>query len=114
MCHSTNLITFFVFLINFIKTSSVFLISPDLVCSNVDNCKKPLLSLGNGGCFGFKNLVLPNPIVKLFFNSWSDYKESIAKIRQFHELYPDVLIVPTHCEKTTKPIVQDKINFDAL
>jgi glyoxylase-like metal-dependent hydrolase (beta-lactamase superfamily II) len=62
----------------------------------------------------FKILALPHPIVKLFFDSWKDYKNIILKIKQFHEKYPEVIIVPTHCQKTTNRLIQPNFKIDAL
>ncbi len=62
----------------------------------------------------FKTDALPNPIVRLFFDSWSDYKESIQKVKLFHEKYPDVIIIPTHCETSTSKLVNPAFNLDAL
>ena len=58
--------------------------------------------------------VLPNPIVKLFFHSWSDFKVSLKKIHLFHKEYPSICIVPTHCYETTSVLVSNKISLDAL
>jgi glyoxylase-like metal-dependent hydrolase (beta-lactamase superfamily II) len=58
--------------------------------------------------------VLPNPIVRLFFDSWKDYKSTHEKIKIFHSRYPETLIVPTHCHQTTRDLVQPIINFDVL
>lgn len=62
----------------------------------------------------FKNDALPSPIVRLFFDSWSDYKGSIKKIKLFHEKYPEVIIIPTHCETSTSKLVNPVFNLDAL
>jgi len=62
----------------------------------------------------FKEGELPNSIVRLFFDSWSEYKDSIQKLSLFHKNSPEVLIVPTHCSKTTDQLVSDYIEMDAL
>ena len=62
----------------------------------------------------FINKQLPHPIVRLFFDSWSDYKETLSKISAFHVQNPDVIIVPTHCEATTNRLVSDKLDLYAL
>ena len=43
---------------------------------------------------------LPNPIVRLFFDSWSDYKQSLKRIHNFHKANPNVPIIPCHCKET--------------
>jgi len=62
----------------------------------------------------FLNNKLPHPIVKLFFHSWKNYKETIRKLTAFHTQNPEVIIIPTHCEKTTKRLVNEKIDLNAL
>ena len=62
----------------------------------------------------FKEGELPNSIVRLFFDSWSEYKDSLQKLSLFHKNSPEVLIVPTHCSKTTDQLVSDYIEMDAL
>tara|TARA_B100000767_G_scaffold53326_1_gene48962 strand:+ start:2141 stop:2986 length:846 start_codon:yes stop_codon:yes gene_type:complete len=57
---------------------------------------------------------LPNSLVRLFFDSWKDYIDSLEKVSQYHQKYPKVLIIPTHCSKTTHNLVLDKINLDVL
>jgi glyoxylase-like metal-dependent hydrolase (beta-lactamase superfamily II) len=62
----------------------------------------------------YKNLHFPNPIVRLFFHSWSDFKSTVVKLNTFHQMHPEVLLVPTHCSEATDPLVSDKIDFHAL
>lgn len=42
---------------------------------------------------------LPNPIVRIFFDSWTAYKESIQRVQAFHKAHPNVLLIPCHCEE---------------
>ena len=62
----------------------------------------------------FKEGKLPNSIVRLFFDSWKDYKDSLEKLISYHKKFPDVIIVPTHCSKTTDNLVSNEINMDVL
>ena len=62
----------------------------------------------------YADLVLPNPIAKVFFHSWADFKDSLDKINRFHKKNPEVEIVPTHCAETTDVLVQPKISLDVL
>ena len=62
----------------------------------------------------YKEGKLPNSIVRLFFDSWKDYKDSLEKVRSYHKKFPDVIIVPTHCSKTTDNLVSNEINMDVL
>ena len=68
-------------------------------------------------CWNIKAItegILPNPIVRLFFDSWSDYKSTIYKIQKFHENNKEVKIIPTHCSTTTDVLVSNKISFNDL
>ncbi len=62
----------------------------------------------------YKEMVLPHPIVKLFFHSWKDFKESLSKVNQHYLNHPEEVIVPTHCSKTTDPLVSENIDWNAL
>jgi len=57
---------------------------------------------------------LPNKIVKLFFDSWDDYVSSVERIKKIKMNFPDLVLVPTHCSKTTDNLVSDQIDFHAL
>ena len=48
----------------------------------------------------YKDLKLPHPIVKLFFSSWKDFKNSLQRVHQFSKENPETLIVPSHCMET--------------
>ena len=56
----------------------------------------------------------PHPAVRLFFDSWAEFKDSLAKLKRFQQVQPDVMIVPTHCQRTTDPLVKDRIGFTHL
>lgn len=60
------------------------------------------------------DLRLPPSIVRLFFDSWKDFKESLQKIHAFHQQYPKVIIVPTHCSETTHNLISHNYDLDAL
>jgi len=62
----------------------------------------------------YQDLVLPSPLVKLFFNSWKDFKSSLQKIHQFHKANPHIAIVPTHCFDTTSKLVSLNFSVDEL
>ena len=59
-------------------------------------------------------MVLPHPIVKLFFHSWRDFKASLHKIHRYHQAHPETCVVPTHCAETTHNLVQAKLNLNVL
>jgi glyoxylase-like metal-dependent hydrolase (beta-lactamase superfamily II) len=60
------------------------------------------------------DLLLPPSIVRLFFDSWQDFKDSLRKVNQFHEKFPKVTIVPTHCSATTATLVSNNYDINAL
>ena len=62
----------------------------------------------------YKEMVLPNPVVRLFFDSWKDFKTTLGKVHQFHLSYPSSVIVPTHCEESTSSLISNELNLDAL
>ncbi|WP_051568319.1 MBL fold metallo-hydrolase [Crocinitomix catalasitica] len=62
----------------------------------------------------YQEMILPNPIVRLFFDSWKDFKNSLAKVNRYYKDNPEVVIVPTHCSESTNPLVSSKIDFDVL
>ena len=62
----------------------------------------------------YKEYVLPNPIVRLFFHSWKEFKNTLYKVHQYHMAHPEVLIVPTHCSETTCQLIQPKIDLNVL
>ena len=62
----------------------------------------------------YKDGKLPSSIVRLFFDSWKDYKDSLEKVADYHNNNPEVIIVPTHCSSTTDSLVSSKIDMDAL
>ena len=53
----------------------------------------------------YQKMILPHPLVKLFFDSWKDFKRSLEKVYLFHQRNPDVMVVPTHCYETTSQLV---------
>lgn len=62
----------------------------------------------------FEEMILPNSVVRLFFHSWSDFKESLKKIHDYHKAYPETVIIPTHCSASTDPLVSREITLDEL
>jgi glyoxylase-like metal-dependent hydrolase (beta-lactamase superfamily II) len=62
----------------------------------------------------YKNSILPNQIVRIFFKSWKGYKETLRKIYQYHKNYPDVKIVPSHCNKTTNALISNYYDINVL
>ncbi|MEQ8811504.1 MAG: MBL fold metallo-hydrolase [Imperialibacter sp.] len=48
----------------------------------------------------YTDLKLPHPIVRLFFDSWVDYKASLNRVHKYHKAHPDTLIIPCHCLDT--------------
>ncbi|MEO0898598.1 MAG: MBL fold metallo-hydrolase [Bacteroidota bacterium] len=52
--------------------------------------------------------VLPSPIVKLFFDSWEDFTESLSKVRRYWQAHPQAHILPTHCQATYTSFVEQQ------
>lgn len=50
----------------------------------------------------FEKGILPNKIVKLFFDSWQDFLDTQSKLRVFQKQNPEVKILFTHCPETLK------------
>jgi len=48
---------------------------------------------------------LPHPATRLFFASWSDYVQTVDRLRAYQRAHPDVRLIPTHCQATTLPLV---------
>jgi glyoxylase-like metal-dependent hydrolase (beta-lactamase superfamily II) len=48
----------------------------------------------------FMNAILPIRIVKLFFDSWTDYKKTFTALRIYKQAHPDFEILFTHCPET--------------
>lgn len=60
----------------------------------------------------YESLDLPHSIVRLFFHSWKNFKESLLRIHLFHKSNPDTLIIPCHCEKTFLEISKSQRDED--
>ena len=45
---------------------------------------------------------LPHPLTYAFIDSVAELRESLVKLKQFSEQYPDVVIVPTHCPEIAR------------
>jgi len=54
----------------------------------------------------YKQLWFPSPRVKLFFSSWSQYKNNLQKLHQIHT-HTQSEIIPTHCEQTIERIKKE-------
>jgi glyoxylase-like metal-dependent hydrolase (beta-lactamase superfamily II) len=48
----------------------------------------------------FMNAILPMKIVKLFFDSWADYKKTFTALRIYKQEHSDFEILFTHCPET--------------
>lgn len=52
----------------------------------------------------YTNLHLPSPLVKLFFDSWKDFENSLQKVHNYAKANTDTVIIPCHCEETYRQI----------
>lgn len=50
----------------------------------------------------FDKNILPHFAVKLFFDSWNEFKKTITKIKHFEKENKETTILFTHCKKTLK------------
>ena len=48
--------------------------------------------------------LVPNPIVRVFFEDMKAYAQTLATLKQFHETHPDIPLVATHCPQAAKRI----------
>lgn len=62
----------------------------------------------------YKELKLPNQIVRTFFDSWKDYKDSVKKLHLYHSKNSEVKIIPTHCTETTDQLIPSTPSLDVL
>ncbi len=62
----------------------------------------------------FEKGTLPPAIVRLFFDSWTEFKSSLKKVMSYHKKEPKILIIPSHCAETTDPLIMPKIDLDVL
>lgn len=56
----------------------------------------------------YQELIFPNSIVRLFFDSWTAYKKNLTKLHHFHKAHPEIKIIPTHCNETTSSIISSQ------
>jgi glyoxylase-like metal-dependent hydrolase (beta-lactamase superfamily II) len=55
----------------------------------------------------YKQQRLPHPIVRLMFHSWKSYCLTIEKLKQFHQLHPEVTIIPSHCSESINALIPE-------
>jgi glyoxylase-like metal-dependent hydrolase (beta-lactamase superfamily II) len=48
---------------------------------------------------------LPTQMVKLFFDSWDEFKQSLQKVQNYARAHPETLVVPCHCEATKNELM---------
>lgn len=48
----------------------------------------------------YESEALPHGIVRLFFDSWKHYKDTLARLRRYHKANPDVEMIACHCRAT--------------
>lgn len=44
------------------------------------------------------NNILPSKATKLFFDSYSEYSETLKSLQKYHNKHKDIIMVPSHCE----------------
>lgn len=48
----------------------------------------------------YESMHLPMQVVRLFFDSWKDFVQSLKNIHLYHKKNPKTIIIPCHCKKT--------------
>ncbi|MCS7460956.1 MBL fold metallo-hydrolase [Paenibacillus doosanensis] len=48
----------------------------------------------------------PHPLAGLIMSDRRKYKDSFERVRRLHKLYPDIRIVPSHCEEMERSLVR--------
>ena len=56
---------------------------------------------------------LPSPVVRLFFDSWKDFKMSLKRVHDYHLANPNTQIIPCHCEATLGRWTTDDVKTTA-
>lgn len=59
----------------------------------------------------YQQKILPSKVVKLFFDSWTDFVETQEKIRGFEAQNPAFTVLFTHCKKTLAYIKSNDIEI---
>jgi len=62
----------------------------------------------------YQEYALPSPVVKLFFHSWSNFKDSLKRLHDYHLAHPDTVVIPTHCNETCDPLIEISKDEDGL
>ena len=77
----------------------------------IETDEQPVLMVADAAWLreNYLNMHLPSPIVKLFFDSWKNFKKSLQRVHNFHKANPDTVIIPCHCEATFREF-NDLIN----
>lgn len=62
----------------------------------------------------YQQLALPHPVVKLVFDSWTEYKNSVFRLRNYHHTFPDHLIIPSHCYRSYEQFLSPDLRQDVV
>lgn len=57
---------------------------------------------------------LPSPLVKLFFDSWEDYVQSVLKLKNYHHAHPAHVIIPSHCFESYRNLIASPLKSHVL
>ena len=68
----------------------------------INSQKGKVLMVADGAWLkeNYQEMRLPNPIVRLFFDSWKDFKATLERIHNFYMANPNVPIIPCHCKRS--------------
>jgi glyoxylase-like metal-dependent hydrolase (beta-lactamase superfamily II) len=54
----------------------------------------------------------PSQVIRLFVDSFRNFKQSLQSIHDFHKMNPDVLVVPTHCPDAWRMLKEKGLGID--
>lgn len=68
----------------------------------IESTSGPVLMISDGAWLqeNYQQLDLPTPLVRLFFDSWKDFLESLHRVHAFYRANPNIPVIPCHCKKS--------------
>ncbi len=68
----------------------------------VNTADKPVFLIADAAWLKehYETDALPHSVVRLFFDSWTNYKDTLVRLRRYHKANPEVEMVACHCRAT--------------
>lgn len=68
----------------------------------IDTMTKPFFLIADAAWLKahYETDAVPHGMVRLFFDSWKNYLNTLKSLRVFHQKHPEVAMVATHCRET--------------